>query len=59
MKKNSKVYFIAETPFKEALQKEAKEKNITLAEFCRNKLNEKSKFDIIYNLLLEIRDKLK
>ncbi len=42
MKKNHDLHFFVEKELKEKLQKEADEKRISLAEHCRQKLNEDS-----------------
>ena len=47
MGKNSKIHLWLETELKESVEKRAKEKEISIAEFCRRKLKENDKLDTI------------
>lgn len=45
MKKNAHIHLVVSTEFLEDLKKEAKEKMLTLSEFCRLKLQENIQLD--------------
>lgn len=57
-KKNAQIHFVIETSLKEVLQKEAEIENVTLAEICREKLRQNSRFVRIELMLEEINKKL-
>lgn len=55
MGKNSHIHITIETSFKEALKKEAQNKNMYFSEFCRNKLREELSLLRIEKILIEIK----
>ncbi len=58
MKKNSQLHIWIETELKTKLEKEAIENNISLCEFCRQKLIENSSLVRIEMILEKISKKL-
>ncbi len=56
MKKNSQLHITLSSELLDLLRKEAENKNIVLAELCRQKLRENSKLEKIENLLEKILD---
>jgi len=56
MKKNSQLHITLSSELLYLLKKEAENKNIVLAELCRQKLRENSKLEKIENLLGKILD---
>ncbi len=55
MKKNAQIHLWLETELKERLEKEAKEYNLSLCEFCRQKLIENPPLIRIENILEKIQ----
>lgn len=56
MKNNSQLHITLSSELLDLLRKEAGNKNIVLAELCRQKLRENSKLEKIENLLEKILD---
>ncbi len=56
MKKNSQLHITLSSELLDLLRKEAENKNIVLAELCRQKLRENFKLEKIENLLEKILD---
>ena len=58
MKKNSEIHLKLETEFFEKLKAQATEERITISELCRMKLSNKSRFERIEMLIIEVIKKL-
>ena len=59
MGKNSHLHLIMETSLKEFLKEEASKNNMSISEYCRQKIREESRLQKIERLLLEIKESLK
>ena len=57
MKKNSQLHIVIETPLLESLRRQASEKGTSFAEYCRGKLRENSRLEIIERMLKEVLNK--
>lgn len=57
MGKNAQIHLSIETELLELLKKESKNNSVMFAEYCRRKLRENCKLEVIERLLLEVLDK--
>ena len=57
MKKNAQLHLLIETDLLELLKKESQKNSVGFAEYCRRKLRENCKLEIIERLLREVLNK--
>ena len=57
MPKNAQIHLLIETELLELLRKESKKSSVGFAEYCRRKLRENCKLEVIERLLVEVISK--
>ena len=57
MRKNAQLHLLIETELFELLRRESEKSSVCFSEYCRRKLRENCKLEVIERLLTEVLDK--
>jgi hypothetical protein len=57
MRKNAQIHLLVETELFDLLKRESKNSSICFSEYCRRKLRENCKFEVVERLLREVLGK--
>ena len=57
MRKNTQIHLLIETDLLELLKKESEGRSVGFAEYCRRKLRENCKLEVVERLLIEALNK--
>ena len=57
MRKNFQIHLLIESELADSLKREAEEHGVMFSEYCRRKLRENSRLEVIEKMLIEVLNK--